>query len=155
MDTYLESVNGNLPGTLTASLPKKTSAGDLAVVDNGRHMAWARLGAVTVDEKSQEADLIAEDAWLEDDSGEFFLTETTILAHFKTTARLKDWQVNNRTLTGNRIPLSTLPAALEKGRSLMVENTDDPAAAFAATVAAVDATKSPVELVLSQDLPAG
>lgn len=155
VDTYLEKVKGHLPDTLTASLPKKTSAGDLAVVDNGRHMSWARLGTVTVDEESQQADLIAEDAWFEDGDGDFFLTETTILAHFKTTARLKDWQVNTRALTGKRIPLSTLPATLEKGRSLLLENADDPTAAFEATVAAIDAALSPVELVLSQDLPSG
>ena len=155
VDTTLEKDNGNLPDTLTASLPKKTSAGDLAVVDNSRHMAWARLGAVTVDEESQVASLIAKDTWLDDGGGDFFLTETTILTHFKEIVRLKDWQINSSPLTGKRIPLSTVPDALTKGRTLMVENTDDPMAAFATTVAAVDATLSPVELVLSQDLPAG
>ena len=155
VDTYIQKVRGHLPATLAASLPKKTSAGDLAVVDNGRHLAWTRLGAVTIDEESQQAELIAEDAWFEDGEGDFFLTETTILAHFKTTARLKDWQINTRALTGKRIPLSTLPAALEKGRSLLLENADDPTAPFEAAVAAIDAAPSPVELVLSRDLPSG
>ena len=37
----------------------------------------------------------------------------------------------------------------------MVENADDPTAAFAATVAAIEVTQGSVELVLSQDLPSG
>lgn len=155
VDTSLQRDGSHLPGTLTTSLPKKTGPGDLAMVDNGSHLAWARLGAVTVDEESRTASLVAEEAWFEDEGGDFFLTETTVLAHFKETVRLQDWQVNARPLTGTRIPLATLPAALARGRSLLVENADDSTAAASATVAAIDAEKNPVELVLSQDLPSG
>ncbi|MDJ0989222.1 MAG: baseplate J/gp47 family protein [Desulfobacterales bacterium] len=155
VDSYLERPKGRLPTGLTAGLPLKTDEGDLAVVDNGRHMAWARLETVKPYEDVQQADLIAETGWFEDGSSKFYLTETLVRAHFKDAVRLRDWQVNPRTLTGSRIPLSIVPAALEKGRSLIVENADDPAAAFAAIVTAIDESRNPAELVLNQDLPAG
>lgn len=155
VDTYLEKVNAHLPGTLIAGKPKKTSAGDLAVVVTGRQMAWARLAAVTVDKEKEEASLIAEDRWFDRGGGDFFLTETTIYAHFKETARLKDWKLNTRPLTGKRIPLAGVPAVLEKGRNLMLENADDASAAFFSAVAKIDRARSPEELVLSRDLPAG
>ncbi len=155
VDTSLQRDGTFLASPLTTSQPKKTGPGDLAMVDNGSHLAWARLGAVTVDEEGRTASLLAEEAWFEEEGGDFFLTETTILAHFKETVRLRDWQINDRPLTGTRIPLATVPAALVKGRTLIVENRDDPTVATAATIIAIDVLKSPVELVLSQGPPAG
>ncbi len=155
VDTYLEKVNGHLPETLLAEKPKKTSAGDLAVVAMGRQLAWTRLAAVSVDEENKEAALTAEDRWSDRGGGDFFLTETTLYAHFKEIVRPKDWTLNTRSLTGRRIPLDSVPSGLEKGRTLMVENLSDASAAFFATVADIDRSKRPAELVLSCDLPAG
>jgi hypothetical protein len=155
VDTYLEKVSGHLPGTLVSGKPKKTSAGDLAVVVTGRQMAWARLAAVAVDEVKEEASLVAEARWFDRGGGDYFLTETTIYAHFKEIVHLQDWQHNTRPLAGKRIPLAHVPAVLEKGRALMVENADDPGAAFFTTVAKIDTNRSPAELVIGQDLPAG
>ena len=155
VDTYLEKVSGHLPGTLIAEKPKKTSAGDLAVVVTGRQMAWTRLAAVSVDEDKEEASLVAAERWFDRGGGDYFLTETTLYAHFKETVQLKDWQLNTRPLAGKRIPLAGVPAALEKGRALMVENADDTTAAFFTTVAKVDSSRRPAELVIGQDLPAG
>jgi hypothetical protein len=154
VDTYLEKADGHLPATLIAEKPKKASAGDLAVVVAGRQIAWTRLAAVTLDQEKEAASLIAEDRWFDRGGGDFFLTGTTIFAHFKKTVHLKDWKLNTRPLTGKRIPLASLPAGLEKGRTLMLENADDPSAAFFATVASIDTARSPVELLLSGDLPA-
>lgn len=155
IDTYLEKVKAHLPGTLITGKPKKTSAGDLAVVVTGRQMAWTRLAGVTVDEEKEEASLIAEDRWFDRGGGDFFLTQTTIYAHFKESMRLKDWKLNTRPLGGKRIPLGSVPAVLKKGRMLMLENADNASAAFFTTVAKIDTTRSPAELVLSQDMPAG
>jgi Baseplate J-like protein len=155
VDTYLEKSDGHLPATLIAEKPKKTSAGDLAVVAAGRQMAWTRLAAVTLDEEKETASLIAEDRWFDRGGGDFFLTETTLYAHFKKTVQLKDWQLNTRPLTGKRIPLAGVPAGLEKGRTIMLENSADASAAFFTTVANIDTARSPVELILSRDLPTG
>ena len=103
----------------------------------------------------QQAELTAESGWLERTGGDFFLADTMILAHFKETVRLQGWQVNTRALTGRRIPLSQVPAALDKGRPLIVENAEDTTLAFATTVEAVKRSKPLAELVLEQDLPAG
>jgi len=155
VDTYLEKTDGHLPGTLLVGKPKRTRTGDFAVTVSGRQMAWARLGAVGIDGEKEEASIIAEDRWFDRGGGDFFLTETTIYAHFKEAVRLKDWRHNSRPMTGRRIPLSRVPVVLEKGRTLMLENTDNASAAFFTTVAKMDEARSPVELVLSQDLPAG
>lgn len=155
VDTYLEKEKAHLPGTLKSSPPKKASAGDLAVVLSGRQLAWARLAAVTLDDQQETASLIAKDSWFDRGGGDFFLSETSIYAHFKATVRLKDWMLNNQSLIGKRIPLTSVPAVIEKGRTLMLENIDDVSAAFFTTVAKIDSARNPVELVLSQDLPAG
>ena len=155
VDTYLEKVNGRLPKTLIADKPKKAGAGDLAVVVTGRQMAWTRLAAVTVDEEKGDASLIAEERWFDRGGGDFFLTATAVYAHFKETLRLKDWRLNSRALAGKRIPLVSVPPVLEKGRTLMLENADNASAAFFTRVAKIDTAVNPVELILSQDLPAG
>jgi hypothetical protein len=155
VDTYLEKTDGHLPDALIAGKPKKTSAGDLAVVISGRQMAWTRLGAVTVDEEKETASLIAAERWVDRGGGDFFLTETTLCAHFGETVHLKDWTLNSRSLAGKRIPLAIVPAGLEKGRTLMLENSMDPSATFFTTVAKIDTVRSPVELVLGRELPDG
>jgi hypothetical protein len=151
VDSYLEKVSGHLPQTLTVSLPKKTSAGDLAVVASGKQIAWTRLSAVMVDQTKEEARLVAENTWEDRGGGDFFLKKTIIYTHFKETLRLSGWHRNNISLTGNRIPLSSVPAVLKKGRSLLVENTENKTAAFFAVVSKIEGNN----LVLSQNFPAG
>ncbi|MFZ5447957.1 MAG: hypothetical protein ACOZFS_04895 [Thermodesulfobacteriota bacterium] len=151
VDTYLEKVNGHLPPTIFASLPKKTSVGDLAVVASGNQMAWARLEAVSLNQDKEQAALVAENAWEDRGGPDFFLAETVIYAHFKEIQRLKGWQANTLPLQGNRLPLPQVPAALKKGQLLMIENSQDEAAAFFTTIAKIE----PNALVLAQVLPAG
>jgi hypothetical protein len=151
VDTYLEKFNGHLPETLTASLPKKTSAGDLAVVVSGIQLAWTRLAAVMVDQTKEEAGLVAVKSWEDRGGGEFFLSQTVIYSHFRETLRLSGWRQNNTPLTGNRISLASAPVALIKGRLLLVENNDDKSATFFAVVSKIEGNN----LVLSQNFPAG
>lgn len=151
VDTYLEKVSGHLPVTITTSVPKKTSAGDLAVVVTGSQIAWARLASVVVDLDEEKAELTASKCWRDRGGGDFFVGETTVFGHFKEKLRLQGWQENDRSLTGTRIPLAEAPDVLEKGRTVLVERADDPSASFFTTVAR---TEDKV-LVLSQDLPTG
>ncbi len=151
-DTYLEKQGGHLPASIVTVKPKKATAGDLAVVVMEDQAAWARLASVSVDLEREEATLTAEDGWDDLGGGDFFLTETKIYAHFKEALRTVDWQENREPVTGSRIPLASVPSALEKGRVLMVERTDDATAAFFTTVAKIEGGTT---LVLARDLPAG
>jgi hypothetical protein len=151
VDTYLEKVSGHLPCTITTTVPKKTSAGDLAVVVTGSQPCWARLASVAVDLDKEKAELTASKCWEDRGGGDFFLGETTVYGHFKEELRLQGWQKNDRRLTGARIPLAEAPDVLEKGRTVLVERADDPTAAFFTSVAGIEDSV----LVFSQDLPAG
>jgi predicted phage baseplate assembly protein len=150
-DTYLEKEDGRLPASIVTGKPKKSTAGDLAVVVMGQQAAWARLSSVSVDLARGEAALTAEGQWKDRGGSDFFLAETTVYAHFKEELRTVDWQENREPVTGSRIPLSTVSSPLEKGRVLMVERSDDATAAFFTTVAKIEGTT----LVLARDLPAG
>lgn len=151
VDTYLEKVSGHLPVTITTSVPKKTSAGDIAVVVTGSQPCWARLASVAVDQDKEKAELTATGGWEDRGGSDFFLGETTVYGHFKEELRLQGWQKNDRSLTGTRIPLAKAPDCLEKGRTILVESADDPTAAFFTMVAKTEGKV----LSLSQDLPAG
>lgn len=150
-DTYLEKQDGHLPDAIVTGTPKKTTAGDLAVVVMGQQCAWARLAAVSVDLEREEATLTADGGWQDRGGGDFFLAETRVHTHFKATLRLVSWQENRLPLTGNRIALASVPAALEKGRPLLVERLDAPDAAFHTRVAEIDGNT----LVLAREIPAG
>lgn len=150
-DSYLEKQDGQLPDAIVIGKPKKTTAGDLAVVVMGQQSAWARLASVRVDLEREEATLTVEGGWQSRGGGDFFLAETRVHSHFKETLRLVSWKENTLPLSGNRIPLATVPAALEKGRPLLVERVDLPDAAFHTKVAKVDGTS----LVLARELPDG
>jgi len=150
-DTYLEKKDGHLPASVITGKPKKTTAGDLAVVVMGRQTAWARLASVSVDLEREEATLTAEGTWKDRGGGDFFLAETRVYAHFKDELRIVSWRENTQPLSGARIPLSEVPMALEKGRVLMVERTDSPASAFFTKVTKMEGKT----LVLAQDLSAG
>jgi uncharacterized phage protein gp47/JayE len=150
-DSYLEKQNGHLPAAIVTGKPKKTTAGDLAVVVTGQKAAWARLASVSVDLEREEATLTAEGGWTDRGGGDFFLGETRVHAHFKEALRMVDWQKNSLPLTGSRIPLETAPAGLEKGRVVVVEQTGNPAASFSTTVAGLEGNT----LVIARDLGPG
>ncbi len=150
-DSYLEKKDGHLPAAIVTGKPKKTTAGDLAVVVTGHQAAWARLASVSVDLEREEATLTAEGGWTDRGGGDFFLAETRVYAHFKDALRPVGWRDNSLPLAGNRIPLEVAPAALEKGRVIVVERNDEPAASFHATVAGLEGGA----LVISRDLGAG
>jgi len=150
-DTYLEKKDGHLPAAIVTSKPKKSTAGDLAVVVMGQQAAWARLASLSVDLEREQATLTAEGGWQDRGGGDFFLTETKVYAHFKEELRTVAWQQNHQPVSGSRIPLASVPSALEKGRLLMVERSDDTTAAFITKVAKIEGST----LVLARDLPSG
>lgn len=150
-DSYLEKKDGSLTAAIVTGKPKKTTAGDLAVVVTGQQAAWARLASVSVDLEQEEATFTAEGGWKDRGGGDFFLAETTVYAHFKETLRTVAWQENSVPLTGRRIPLEAAPPALEKGRVVIVERTDDPTASFFTTVTRLEGST----LVLARDMASG
>jgi len=150
-DTYLEKQHGRVPDAIVTGKPKKTTAGDLAVVVMGRQTAWARLASVNVDLGREEATLTTDGGWQDRGGGNFFLSESRVHSHFKETLRILHWQENTLSLTGSRLPMTNVPEALEKGRLVMLERVDDPEAAFQTRVKKIDETG----LVLACELPAG
>ena len=150
-DGYLEKAHGHLPAVLYSSVPKKTSAGDLAVVTSGRQMAWTKLAAVQIDDANDQATLLAGGSWEDRGGADYFLGETVIHSHFSKVERLFGWQENNLPLTGNRVPLKSIPSALQKGRLLIAETTTKITTPLLVTVNDVQGQI----LILSSRLPAG
>ncbi len=150
-DTYLDrSRAGHLPLTITTSQPKKTAAGDLAVITRGGDLAWARLAAVEVDLEHERAGLRASSGWADRGGSPFYLARTVVHAHFKTQARLVAWDTNTTPLSGVTVALDSLPSSLVKGRVVIAQTA---ASAQKTTIAAVDAASSPPTIQLADALP--
>jgi len=134
--------------TLHTAHPKKAAAGDLAVLVDGRQLAWGRLTNVAVDPDANIGTL-AVDAWRARGGGPFFRSETVLHAHFGKQARVFGWQLNSTPLSGGRVPLTAAPAALRPGRKLVV--AIEGSSRLSTSCAAVEGTS----LVLADNLPAG
>lgn len=152
-DTYLEKVDGHLPPTLTVAIPKKTAAGDVAVVMRGGQMAWGRLSHVAIDEQTEQAQFTAADGWQDRGGADYFLADTRIYSHFAEVCRPVGWQQNEAPLSGRRIPLDSVPAGLKRGRAVVVSHQTDSAVALSTRVSAVDAVHKEIEL--ADALPSG
>ncbi|WDE13550.1 hypothetical protein [Thalassomonas haliotis] len=121
-DPFLQkSNNGRLPDTLVTEQPKKTTAGDLAVLTRAGQMAWCRLKTVSLDMEAETAALEAESGWQDRGGGPFYLSQSRVYSQFKEKLRLLDWQINKTALSGSDIPLETIPSGLSKGRSIVVQ----------------------------------
>ena len=124
-DTFLQkSNNGHFDDIITTSAPKKTTAGDLAVLTQGSQLAWCRLKTVSIDMDAETADLEAIGGWQDRGGGPFYLTLSTVYSQFKTQVRLLDWDINKTELFGSEIPLDIIPAGLAKARVVIVQYGD-------------------------------
>ena len=133
VDTYLDrGAESLLPKTITAEMPKKTSAADLAAVVSGKQLAWAYLANVAVDEDAGVADFTV-NSWHHRGGGRFYLKETFIYSHFKEEKRLRGWDINNSSVGGASLILQdqSVAAKLVVGRRLLIEKKGD---AFLETV---------------------
>lgn len=155
-DRFLEKTSGKLPETLTSAQPKKAAAGDVAVVASGATLAWTRLAAIEADADAGTAVLRAgEGGWRDRGGGLFFLAETRVFTKFERSARVLGWSANTQPITGTEVHLPLgVPATLRPGRTVMVELDDQPAAALAARVLAVE-TSNLVKVTLDRPLPEG
>ncbi|WDE00798.1 hypothetical protein [Thalassomonas actiniarum] len=125
-DAFLQKSNdGHLPETLVTSLPKKTTAGDLAVLTRAGQMAWCRLKTVSLDMDAETAALEADSGWQDRGGGPFYLTQSRVYSQFKEKLRLLDWEINKTALAGNEIPLTAMPSALTKARNVIVQYGED------------------------------
>ena len=133
VDTYLDrGAESLLPKTITAEMPKKTSAADLAAVVSGKQLAWAYLANVAVDEDAGVADFTV-NSWHHRGGGRFYLKETFIYGHFKEEKRPTGWDINNSSVGGALLVLQdqSVAAKLAAGRRLLIEKKGD---AFLETV---------------------
>ncbi|WDE03638.1 hypothetical protein SG34_019940 [Thalassomonas viridans] len=160
-DPFLQKSNdGHLPDTLVTSQPKKTTAGDLAVLTRAGQMAWCRLKTVSLDMDAETAALEADNGWQDRGGGPFYLTLSRVYSQFKEKLRLLDWEINKTALSGSEIPLAVMPSALTKGRNVIVQYGEDlyykTSILDTHTVAkgnAASVTTSPPYVTLSEALP--
>lgn len=132
VDSFLNaSVQGHLPPALLTSASKQATAGDLAVVMRAGQLAWARLASVAADPDRPQATLTAEKTWEDRGGGPWFLSRSTVFAHFKLQARVQDWQRNTTPLSGTWLDTEPLPPGLPLHRRVVVSNGS---AAVATTV---------------------
>ncbi len=149
VDRFLETAGGHLPRALVTSKPKKTAAGDIAVVVRGNQTAWARLGSVETDMEPGEARLTAEARWQDRGGGDFYLADTSVYAHFKQQLRVSGWQNNPAVLSGSTVQLNAVPSGLKRGAKILVECAgSDP---LVTTVSRVEGTA----VTLSHAVPDG
>lgn len=121
VDSFLNpSDRGHLAPALVTSAVKQTAAGDLAVVLRAGQLSWARLASVAVDADHQKATLTAEGDWQDRGGGPWFLSRSTVFAHFKRQAHLQGWQDNPSPLSGPWLDTETLPANLPLPRSVVL-----------------------------------
>lgn len=155
VDTSLVKENEHLPATrpLITSNPKKTTAGDLAVVVLGNQMAWARLASVSIDAKEEQAALTAETGWQDRGGNDYFLSETYVYAHFSETLQLSKYSENSESLPQDWIPLTEIPDTLTRGRRVLVKGSNGSTPVLDATVVKIDTSQ--IRILLSSSLPAG
>ena len=121
LDTYLKNdIAYPFETTLTTEPPKKTSGGDFAVVVSGNQYAWGRVGNVCLDKAQNQAALTV-DHWYHRDGGRYYVTDTIVFGHFKTRARIANWQVNPTAVTDAKLPLDEVCPALTIGKPLILE----------------------------------
>lgn len=121
LDPYLKNdLNQPFETTLDIGIPKKTSAGDFAVVVSGNQYAWANVTSVSTDKEKNMAGLTVS-RWYHRTGGRYYLKETVLYGHFKTSARLANWQNNTTPVYSNRLFMDTMPPALNPGKNLVLE----------------------------------
>ncbi len=152
VDAFLQKSSGHLPSTVVTNLAKKAAAGDLAVVVEAGQAAWCRLQSVANDLQHGQSQLRAQGGWQDRGGGPFYLTRTTVYAHFQTQARVLNWTENDTAITGKIVPVAAIPAALAKGRVLVAQSNG---AAVKTTVAQLHAGASPPQIILADDVPDG
>jgi hypothetical protein len=152
-DLFLQkSTAGKLTEPIVTALPKKTSAGDLAVVQRGHQLAWARLKTVALDSEASEGRLSSEAGFADRGGGPFFASTTFVRGHFTVQAHLANWTRNTTPVGGVRIVLDALPASVRAGLAVIAANG---ASAVCTNVAAVNASVNPPYVDLRDAVPAG
>jgi hypothetical protein len=152
-DLFLQkSAGGRLVEPIVTALPKKTSAGDLAVVQRGHQLAWARLKTVALDSEASEGRLSSEAGFTDRGGGPFFAGTTFVRGHFAVQARLANWTRNTTLVRGVRVELDELPASVRTGLAVIASNG---VRAVSTKVAVVNAAADPPSVDLRDAVPAG
>lgn len=152
-DLFLQkSAEGRLVEPIVTALPKKTSAGDLAVVQRGHQLAWARLKTVALDSEASEGRLSSEAGFADRGGGPFFAGTTFVRGHFTVQAHLANWTRNTTLVSGVRVVLDALPASVRAGLAVIASNG---VRAVYTRTALVTATADPPFVDLRDEVPAG
>ncbi|HVK56948.1 MAG TPA: hypothetical protein VM532_18205 [Burkholderiales bacterium] len=152
-DTFLQkSANQHLAEPVVVSQPKKTAAGDIAVVTRGGQIAWARLRQVNVNLDAEQATLETTGGWQDRGGGPFFLASSKVYSHFTEQAQLFNWRQNDTSVSGSELSVEEIPDALTVGRTVLLDNGE---AAIRTSVAEIDTETSPPVITFVDDLPEG
>ncbi len=152
-DSFLQkSAAGKLTEPLVTEQPKKTSAGDIAVLVCGGSLAWARLRHLSLDPEAGLARLTSASGWQERGRGIYYLASSRVHSHFAEPLRPLDAARNTTPQGGAKLYLEGLPPALKPGRTLILDNGS---AALATRLLELDASASPPWVRLEQVPPPG
>jgi len=152
-DLFLQkSAEGRLVEPIVTALPKKTSAGDLAVVQRGHQLAWARVKTVALNNEVSEGRLSSEAGFADRGGGPFFVGTTFVRGHFTVQVRLANWTRNTTPVSGVRIPLDELPASIRVGVAVIVSNG---VRGITSRIALVNTTADPPYVDVRDAVPPG
>ena len=152
-DTFLQKSDaGQLTEPLVTEQPKKTAAGDIAVLVRGGSVAWARLRHVGVDLEAEIARLTSQSAWQERGQGIYYLTSSRIYSHFSEQLRPLDAERNTTPMVQTKLCLDELPDVLKVGRTVLLDNASE---ALTTTLLEVDAEAEPPWIRLGDAPPSG
>jgi hypothetical protein len=144
------SGRGSLPTPLIVTRPKHAGPGDLIVLVRAGQSAWARLEGV--DELDAGRSAALRTAPLQErGGGAFYLSDSTVFAGFKSTARPAGWQVNTTPVPGASLQLSQPPTGILPGRRLLLIRGDDPTKSLVTSVVSVGTD----QIVLADSTPPG
>ncbi len=128
VDSFIQGSDTGPPVSgVETEIPKKTSAGSLAVILRGSRMAWGRLENFGVNVNTGKATTETEgwqDTWQGGDEP-FYLANTRVYGHFRQAVRLVGWQENDTPVSGACLDLEvSIPETLVKGRAILLEQDD-------------------------------
>jgi hypothetical protein len=144
--------------SLTVSSIKRMARGDLCVAVCGSSIVAANVETIAEEEGGRSCLQVTDwqPAELAKESKKFIRSQTAIFGKFKEQARLQGWNVNEKEIAGNKLPLENKEAAgnLRPGKFILIEHeAGGSKKSFLTSVN--NAEKETGEIELDSPLPAG
>jgi hypothetical protein len=138
-----------LPPSLRISRPRQAGPGQPVVVIDRASLAWGRATGVALDPQQDAATLQVPNWQADGPGGPFRRAASTVCTAFRHRARLAGWQDNDTPVTGSSLALDTVPAALVRGRVLLLEPDEPGGPGRATLVTTVDVDRPTGQLAVA------